>query len=54
MGMFVRGDFIALVGMLVIGEPEDCKPTEGQSQILKENGLWFLFLHSNGLDKKNV
>lgn len=37
--MFVVGDFIALIGMLVISESLNFEPAEGQSKVFQENGL---------------
>ena len=45
-GMLVGSDFVALIGMLVVGESLDLEPCEGQGEILQEYGLKFLFLHS--------
>lgn len=39
MRMFVVGDFIALIGMLVISESLNFEPAEGQSKVFQENGL---------------
>ena len=39
MGMLVRSDFVALIGMFVIGESRDVETCEGQGEILQEYGL---------------
>ena len=39
MGMLVGSDFVALLGMLVVGESLDLEPCEGQGEILQEYGL---------------
>ncbi len=43
--MLVGSDFVALIGMLVVGEPLDLEPCEGQGEILQKYGLWFLRFH---------
>ena len=45
MSMLVGSDFVALIGMLVVGEPLDLEPCEGQGEILQKYGLWFLRFH---------
>ena len=39
MSMFVRSDFVTLIGMFVIGESSDLETCEGQGEILQEYGL---------------
>ena len=39
MSMLVRGDFVTLIGMLVVSESSDLEPCEGQAQVLQEYGL---------------
>ena len=43
--MLVGSDFVALIGMLVVGESLDLVPGERQGEILQENGLYLLFFH---------
>lgn len=53
MGMLVGFDFVALIGVLVVGESLDLVPGERQGEILQEYGLYLLFFHRrNGLTKK--
>ena len=53
MSMLVGSDFVALIGMLVVGESLDLVPGERQGEILQEYGLYLLFFHrENGLTKK--
>ena len=44
-GMFVGSDFVALIGMLVVGESLDLVPGERQGEILQEYRLYLLFFH---------
>ena len=54
MGMHVRSDFVALIGMFLIGESRDVETCEGQGEILQEYGLWFLRLHRDEVLTKKM